>query len=465
MHLAAEKGKHQRLRQFMSGNLDAVDSSGCTALGLAASNGHLRCVTMLLDAKADVNALSDSLTALMFASQYGHLDVVNALIDARADVNIFDTGSRYRQTALHCASQHPNGHPIVAALLAAGALVDVPGAFESPLSRIAYSRGSIESLKLLIAAGADVNGWDYEKQPLSLFTYSGDIASMKLLLEANADVNGRRHAEIFPLYYAARLGNLEMANFLISAGADVTIRNSTNLTCLHAVVLSCIPGEWTRSEEYYKGVHDLLPLYAEKLNKTPCDCPGVFNALVDAKADINARGPDGMTPLHTATLKKNIEAVNALLAAGADPNDVCDTRRSALCMASKNGCLSAVSALVAARADVNCVDSDGFTSILWAANGNYLDVVLALIAAGADVCCMSHSGQSPLLLAVDHNNVDMVSALIAAGADLNCYFESNSGIAHITPIDRALEKKTPCSCIHVDACWRPSMGTRCDDDQ
>jgi ankyrin repeat protein len=60
MHLAAEKGKHIRLRKFLTGNVDKLNEKLQTALCLAASNGHLRCVTMLLDAKANVNAHSGS---------------------------------------------------------------------------------------------------------------------------------------------------------------------------------------------------------------------------------------------------------------------------------------------------------------------------------------------------------------------------------------------------------------------
>jgi ankyrin repeat protein len=54
-------------------------------------------------------------------------------------------------------------------------------------------------------------------------------------------------------------------------------------------------------------------------------------------------------------MKKNVEAVNALLAAGADPNDVSD--ESPLLMACRHDCLGAVSALIAAGADVNFISS------------------------------------------------------------------------------------------------------------
>jgi ankyrin repeat protein len=152
MHHAAQKGKHIRLRSFMSGDVNALNKRA-TSLYLAASNGHLRCVTMLLDAKADVNALSNGKTPLMGASSYDHLKVVNALIKARADVNIL---SNDHGTALfYAACEKTDSHTIVAALLAAGAIVDAPGTMMSPLSTAVRSN-SMKSFKLLIAAGADV---------------------------------------------------------------------------------------------------------------------------------------------------------------------------------------------------------------------------------------------------------------------------------------------------------------------
>lgn len=410
MHRAAEKGTHLRLRQFLSGDVDVTDAEGDTALGLAAWNGHLRCVTMLLDAKANINALSGGESPLMLASRYGHFHVVNALIDAHADVNLVVDG----KTALHWACLCPDGRSIVATLLAAGALVEVPGAARSPLINLVFSREPEETLKLLIAAGADVNGSAYDMPPLSAFAGASSIAAVKVLLDAKADVNARDHSvERSPLFAAFSFGHLEMVNLLISAGADVTVRNSINSTCLHRLVgRFIVDGAWTRNTA---SIYDMNPNANDIINSTPCDYPGILKALVNAKADISARDDDGATPLIAASSNKNVEAVNALLAAGADPNDVDDKKQSALLIASRCDCLGAVSALIAAGADVNCVTSYGDTPLGAAVESNNVDMVSALIAAGADVNHVFFDG-TPLdgALATSHDAI--VTVLMEAGA-------------------------------------------------
>jgi ankyrin repeat protein len=207
-----------------------------------------------------------------------------------------------------------------------------------------------------------------------------------------------------------------MTKLLISAGVDLTRRSSDNMTCLHVLVETCVDGNWSRV-----GLTESNPNVTTKYEDTPCDYPGLFRAFVEAKADISARGSIGETPLHVAAVKKNVEAVKALLAVGANPNDVARNNETALMFASSEGCLRTVSLLIAAKADVNQVHNKGNTALILAIEKGHIDVVSALIAAGADVnFCSSdpsheYVDETPLDIALGCNDA-VCTVLKKAGA-------------------------------------------------
>ena len=80
----------------------------------------------------------------------------------------------------------------------------------------------------------------------------------------------------------------------------------------------------------------------------------LINALLAAKADPNAKEPDGETALiASATAKGHVDVVNALLAAGANPNAKGPDGGTALILAAANGDVDVVKALQAAKAGPN----------------------------------------------------------------------------------------------------------------
>jgi ankyrin repeat protein len=89
--------KANEIRQFenMRVLVDQNDSRGQTALSLAAENGHVEVVTMLLKVQANIEVQDKYGQApLIYATENGHVDVVNVLLKAQANIEVQDEYGR-----------------------------------------------------------------------------------------------------------------------------------------------------------------------------------------------------------------------------------------------------------------------------------------------------------------------------------------------------------------------------------
>src|SRR5262249_23058569 len=112
----------------------------------------------------------------------------------------------------------------------------------------------------------------------------------------------------------------------------------------------------------------------------------VVKTLLKQGADVNTAQGDGMTALHWAVQKGDVELTQTLLYAGA--NVKATTRVGGyppLLVASRSGNAGVVEALLASGADVNAATSNGATSLMLASQAGKVDVVQALLARGAEV--------------------------------------------------------------------------------
>ena len=82
-------------------------------------------------------------------------------------------------------------------------------------------KGSLPMVKALVAKGVPVTrpqGW----QPLSYAVIGKQLAIFNYLMDQGADPNGNNPTQVSALMYAAREGQEEMVDRLLSAGADPT---------------------------------------------------------------------------------------------------------------------------------------------------------------------------------------------------------------------------------------------------
>jgi ankyrin repeat protein len=137
-------------------------------------------------------------------------------------------------------------------------------------------------------------------------------------------------------------------------------------------------------------------------------------------ADVNTAQGDGMTALHWAAQKGDVELAKTLLYAGA--NVKAATRvggYTPLLIAAKNGNAPMIETLTTGGADANSATMNGTTALMFAAQAGNADAVTALLAHGADVNAKEKvKGETAIMIAAAYGRADVIRVLTAKGADL-----------------------------------------------
>ncbi len=141
-------------------------TEGYAPLFVAVQNKHKPVVEYLLSngARIDEKNGPDGLTALYKACANGSLDIATVLVDAEADINVKD---EFGFTPFYSAVQ--NKHiPVIKYLLSKGARIDEKnGPYDDTALNRACVIGSLEIVKILVNAGADINAVNKQgKSPL-----------------------------------------------------------------------------------------------------------------------------------------------------------------------------------------------------------------------------------------------------------------------------------------------------------
>ncbi|XP_066357105.1 uncharacterized protein [Miscanthus floridulus] len=192
---------------------------GTYALHAACDSGCMPVLQYLVkDLKIDVNK-ADTLrgfTPVMHAMLYGNLPALRFLVDHGADVHHQHKG----MSLFHSAAEGGRSE-IAKFLLSKGVSVDGESSRLTPLL-IATFRGYPSIVKILLEHGADPNErMNDEVTPLSMALKHSSMPCLKLLVQAGADVNG--FGSYNPLAKAAEKGLTEAIKCLLEAGANPNV--------------------------------------------------------------------------------------------------------------------------------------------------------------------------------------------------------------------------------------------------
>ncbi|XP_069670620.1 uncharacterized protein [Periplaneta americana] len=319
-------------------------------------------------------------------------------------------------------------------LVEKGAEVNTSDVFlPSPLHGAIYG-SHVNVVKFLIKSGANVNAYDRNDQsPILAATRQNNVDVVKPLMKEGADVNayntyGESLADVYacvtygesPIFAAARGGNVDTVRLLMDNGADVNVCNMFGEIPIFAAARG--------------GNVDTVRLLMDNgADINVCNMIGespIFAAarggnvdtirlLMDKGVDVNVCNKYGESPLFAAAEGGNFDVVRLLMDKGADIN-VCNTSGESLIFAAAlGGNVDFVRLLMDKGVDVNVCNSSGENLIFAAALGGNVDIVRLLMDKGADVNVCNKSGESPIFAAARGGNVDTVRLLMDKGADVN----------------------------------------------
>ena len=340
---------------------------------MAARTGNLATLKVLLDHGADVNAKETTrgTTALMWAAAQRHPAAVQLLVDRGADVSAVSNPAWQERPVTYAKASDPRPsrkRGLFGNQIGPRNFRETRGGGFTPLVYAARVN-DLESVRILLAAGADVNQvTNYGWSPLLVATQNRYYQLASFLLDHGANPNIANKGAWSPLYIAVDNRNIEGGDYpvrkadmdtldfikkLIDKGADVNwrVKEST----------------WFRTVFTSQWVHEDGATAFWRASQS--SDLAVMKLLLAHGADPNIATTINVTPLQVAagigwvegvtyewSKEANIEAVKLLLSLGNDPNAQAETGRAALHGAGHKGRTEVIQILVDAGAKLDTRD-------------------------------------------------------------------------------------------------------------
>ena len=241
---------------------------------------------------------------------------------------------------------------------------------------------------------AEIKDWNL----LHSAAEGGDVSIIEMMLSLGFDVNSKDSLGTTPLMVAATKGKKQAVDFLLSKGANPSLRTSIGRNLLHAAVEG---GDVS-----------------------------IVQTVLLLDIPVNSIDKEGHTPLMIAVsdvCNNKLETLEFLLSKGADPFLKNEKGRNVLLIAAQYGCTDVIERLLSFGVDIDSRDDEGHTSLMCAAALAKSQAVNCLLENGADPALTANNGRSLLHFACQGGNTTIIETFLSCGLDVNIK-DTNRGL-------------------------------------